>query len=253
MKLKSTKILFIAGFCALALAFPLCAFAAPVATVEQIQGEVSVHTAGAAADAWTPITQNTPVNSGDSVKTAAGTCALVYTDQATFNLEANTSLTVQEQAGTQDISLLLGRVNGKVDHTKVTKPFQVVTPTAVAAVRGTDVSFDFNDQGQLTIDLHNGGPLQVYNDQAEMNIDLDTKEGPKKITVAYDPKTGIMTIKNNCDSKGNVVCAMLGKEFSVKPCDEEVINPETAGGENTPPDVPPGDDPEIPDEHSDVQ
>ena len=226
---------------------PVSARAESVATIEQVQGEVSVHSVNAAADLWTPIAQNTSLNNGDSVKTKNGSCVLVYADQATFSLDANTSITVKDQTDTKDILLDLGKLRAKVNHEKVIKPFQVVTPTAVGAVRGTDVTFDFNDQGQLTIQLENGNML-VYNDEAEMKVDLG---GKKTIIVQYDAEAGILRIQNDCSSDGKVVFNVQGTEYAENPCDKKEINLETAAGGNNPPGTPGGDKPETPDTHND--
>ena len=124
----------------------------------------------------------------------------------------------------------------------MTKPFQVVTPTAVGAVRGTDVDFAFNEDGQLTIDLHDGNVL-VYNDEAGMKLDL---AGGNKVTIKYDAAGGILKIQNDCSSKGIVTFSVLGTEYAESPCEEREVNLSTAEGEAGTPGTPPGDDPENP-------
>ena len=162
--------------------------------------------------------------SGDSIKTRKGTCNLVYGDQATFKVEENTSLTVEETPTAQDLKLLLGNIKGKVNHEKVTLPFEVVTPAAVATVRGTEVDFSFNDQGQLTVDLHNG-KIQVVNEDAQLKLDLD---GGKSITILYDKEANIIRVKNGCSSNGAVSFNLLGAEYSEKPCEEKEVSLSTA-------------------------
>ena len=208
------------------------AFAGPVASVEQIQGEVMINKAGSAMDLWPPVAENTPIESGDSVKTQSGSCVLIYTDQAVIRLDANTSVTAREEADTQDIVLILGNLKAQIDKQKVTKPFQVVTPTAVGAIRGTDVDFGFNDQGLLTVDLKNGGPVQVFNDEAQMNLNLT--DG-KKISVSYNREKGLIRIKNDCSSNGKVEFNVLGTEYAANPCEEKEINLETAEGQTATP------------------
>lgn len=222
-------------------------WADPVASVEEAQGQVMMHSAGAAADAWQPVTQSTPVSNGDSLKTENGSCVLVYSDQARFKLDAGTSVTVQDKDETRDLVLDLGRVSASINKDKVIKPFQVVTPTAVGAVRGTDVVFDFNDEGQMTIDLQDGGPVQVFNDDNEMTVEL---AGKKKIIIKYDAETGILTIQNDCGSDGVVTFSVQGTEYAENPCDKKEINLGTAAGPNGNPD-PPGNTPEPPDTHDD--
>jgi len=237
---------FLAVIVSLVLFTPLSAHADQAATIEEIQGEVLLHTAGAAADAWAPITKNVSLNNGDSVKTKNGSCALVYGDQGTFRLDPNTTITVQDKTDTKDILLDLGKLKAKINHGKVTKPFQVVTPTAVGAVRGTEVSFDFNEQGKLEIQLENGNVL-LYNDEAEMKVDLN---GKKSIVVQYDAESGILRIQNDCSSDGKVVFSVQGTEYAENPCDKKEVNLETAAGpQNLPP--PPSGGTEPPDTHGD--
>ncbi len=231
----------------LALFTPLSAQAAPVATIEEVQGEVLLHTAGSTADAWTPITKNISLNNGDSIKTKNGSCALVYGDQGTFRLDPNTTITVQDKTDTKDILLDLGKLKAKINHDKVVKPFQVVTPTAVGAVRGTEVSFDFNEQGKLEIKLENGNVL-LYNDEAQMKVDLN---GKKSIIVQYDAESGILRIQNDCSSDGKVVFNVQGTEYAENPCDKKEVNLETAAGPQNLTTTPPGGD-EPPDTHDDT-
>jgi hypothetical protein len=226
------------------------AFAA-VATVENPQGEVFVRALGSAPDAWKPVSQTAELNNGDSLKTGNGSCTLKYGESAWFTVDPNTSLTIQEESETQDIVLDLGHLRGKVDKTKTVKPFQVVTPAAVAAVRGTEVDFGFNDKGELTVDLHNG-EIQVFNDDIDMTLDL---EGGRKIVVQFDKEKGTLKVTNDCASAGPVIFSVSGDEFTVDVCkSEEVpVDLETAAGANDPPGTPgPGDDEPTPDENPDI-
>ncbi len=221
---KHFWILGLASFMALA---PQSAYALS-AVAQQIQGEVLVHKTTDTLDSWTAVTQDTVLASGDSIKTRKGTCALVYSDQATFAMEENTSVTLEETPTAQDLKLLLGKIKGKVNHQNATQPFEVVTPAAVATVRGTEVDFGFNDQGQLTVDLHNG-KIQVINDDADMKLDLD---GKKSITVQYDKEANVIRIKNECGSDGVVKFNMLGIEYAENPCEEKEISLATAENVN---------------------
>jgi len=245
-KFRFSLLLFFSVFLVIAMSImPRTAFAKPIASLQQIQGEVLLNKSGNALDAWTPITQNTDLETGDSIKTKSGTCDLVYTDQAKIHLDPNTSITIHEESDSQNIMLILGNLKAQVDKKKAVKPFQVVTPTAVGAIRGTDVEFNFNNQGQLTVDLKNDGPVQVFNDEAQMNLNLT--DG-KKISVGYDRQTGIIKIKNDCSSNGKVEFNVLGTEYAESPCEEKEINLETASGEPGTPNTPKNDKPENPDD-----
>lgn len=192
------------------------------AVAQQIQGEVLVQKAG--SQDWNAVTTDTQLASGDSIRTREGSCSLVYADQATFTVEANTTLTVQETAEKNDISLLLGKIKGQVNKEKVQQPFVVTTPAAVATVRGTNVDFAFNEEGQLTVDLHNGA-IQVINEDVDMKLDLD---GKKSITVKYDKEANVIRIKNECGSDGEVKFSLLGSEYAQAPCEEKEIDLSTA-------------------------
>jgi len=225
---KSLRVLALASFAAF---MPQNAFALS-AVVSQIQGEVLVQKAGV-AEPWNTITQDTALQSGDSVKTRAGSCLLVYSDQATFSVDQNTTLTLEERADAQDIKLLLGKIKGKVTKQKAEQPFVVTTPAAVSTVRGTEVDFAFNDQGQLTVDLHNG-QIQVVNEDAQMQLDLD---GNKSITIQYDKEANILRIKNECGSDGPVKFNVLGAEYSENPCEEKEVDLSTSEQGTTVPDI----------------
>lgn len=229
-----SKHFWVVALVALTLVAPQQAYALSVA-VQQVQGEVSVQKAGAAADAWQIITADAVLESGDSLKTTNGTCALVYSDQATFLVEANTSLTIEERPTAQDIKLLLGKIKGKIDKNRAEQPFTVTTPAAVASVRGTEVDFSFNDEGDLAVDLHNG-KIDVINDDAEMKLEL---EGKKSITVKFDKEANLIRVKNDCGSDGPVTFSVLGASYSGNPCEEKEVTLSTSSEGQTVPETDP--------------
>ncbi len=198
------------------------------ASVGSISGEVMLHKASAPTDSWEALKQDSPLDSGDTIKTQKGTCVISYTDQASFTLEENTTLTITEQTDAQDLMLLLGKIKGKVNKQKAEQPFRVNTPAAVATVRGTEVDFSFNDKGELLVDLHNG-KIQVVNDIAELKLDL---EGKKSITVHYDDELNKIRLRNECGSEGSVSFSILGADYAASPCEETEVELSTAGGED---------------------
>jgi hypothetical protein len=201
-----------------------------MATAQQIQGEVLVQKKG--VDTWTAVTTDTALDNGDSLKTRKGSCTLTYGDQATFVLQENTSVTVDEKEASQDISLITGKILGKVNHQTAVKPFQVVTPSAIAAVRGTEVDFAYDDQGQFAVDLHNG-KIHVFNDSAEFSADLD---GGKKIKIKFDKESNTIHVLNDCGSNGSVSFSILGAQYAENPCEEKTVDISTANP--APPPVP---------------
>jgi hypothetical protein len=215
------------------------------AVAQKVQGDVLVHKVGTDPDTWTAIQADTVLNSGDSIKTRKGSCVLAYSDQATFELQENTSLTVTEKTDSQDIDLAIGKILGKVNHAKVTKPFQVSTPAAVAAVRGTEVDFGFNNEGQMTVDLHNG-TIQMVNDQVQLTLSLS---GSKQITIKYDKELGTFLVHNDAGSNGPITFSVLGKQYTVNPGQDQTVEITTATGPHGPPGTDtndPGKDPNDP-------
>lgn len=198
------------------------------ASVGSISGEVMLHKASAPADSWEALKQDSPLDNGDTIKTLKGTCVVSYTDQASFALDENTVLTITENTDAQDLMLLLGKIKGKVNKQKSEQPFRVNTPAAVATVRGTEVDFSFNDKGELLVDLHNG-KIQVVNDIAELNLDL---EGKKSITVHFDDELNKIRLRNECGSEGPVTFSILGADYAAKPCEETEVELATAAGED---------------------
>ena len=217
-----TKNFWIFTLTALAVLVPQNAHAVS-AVAQQITGEVLVAKA-ATPDNWETVTADTALATGDSVKTRTGSCSIVYSDQATFGVEANTMLTLEERPDAMDIKLLLGKIKGKVNHQNATQPFVVTTPAAVATVRGTEVDFGFNDQGELTVDLHNGN-IGVVNSTAEMTMDLG---GNKTVTIKFDKEANILNIKNSLDSDGPITFSVLGTEYTQNPGEEKTIDISTA-------------------------
>lgn len=232
---KSQTLLFnasLGSFLALASVIGLpAASEAAIATLSGVSGEVYVQSQDADADQWTPAATNMELASGDTLKTAKGTCAIVYGDSATVQVAENTTLEIIEQEDTQDVNLLLGNISANVDHDRTVKPFQFITATAVSAVRGTQVDFGFDEDGLLTIDLKNGD-LLVFNDDEELVLDLT---GGNKVSIYYDYATGSLSFKNSCESGGDVEFLFRGKVYTTKPCEEITTDLETATGQNAVP------------------
>jgi hypothetical protein len=210
-----------------------------IAALQDVQGEVLLHKAQSAPDSWQPASSGASLESGDGLKTAAGTCTVVYTDQASFKVDANTVLVINEKPETQDISLTLGRLKAMVNKEKVIKPFQVVTPTAVGAVRGTIVDFGVmpGAGNQFSVNLTEGGPVQIYNDEASLDLNL---EGKKKVDLKYDGE--MLLISCDCQSDGPINFEVQGASYSADPCKSISIKvgPKTASAGLDPPSDDPG-------------
>ena len=127
--------------------------AAARAMLTAISGTVQVH-----SQAWTPIANTPyPVENGDTVRTAArGLATLTFADGSRVELAGNSSFTLEETAPNSYVmGLSIGRLKAFVEKI-ASRSFQVRTPMAVAAVRGTEFQVEVAGDGTTNIDLYKG-------------------------------------------------------------------------------------------------
>jgi len=118
-----------------------------------ISGAVQVHSTDWVLVSKTPM----PLEEGETVRTAAGASAiLIFTDGSRVELTGNTSFTVERTETTNYfMGLSLGRLRAFVSKVAARK-FQVRTPTAVCAVRGTEFQVEVMSDGSTNVDLYKG-------------------------------------------------------------------------------------------------
>ena len=123
------------------------------------RGEVDLKKAGAAA--WQRVSggDKTPLASGDELRTARASTVEIYMDDGSrikvapmsaFRLTAENSQAVS-------LGLYFGRVRSWVK--KLSKKFEVRTPSAVCAVRGTDFTVAADQEGNTTVEVREGSVL----------------------------------------------------------------------------------------------
>ncbi len=110
--------------------------------VEDIIGIVEIK--GKDASDFKAIIKKTSVSTGDTIRTTEGACVLVLQNNARVTIAPNTTLVVNEatmNSGNRTRTTLLqldaGKLKARVDKFSTASRFEVRTPTAVAAVRGT--------------------------------------------------------------------------------------------------------------------
>lgn len=138
------KILLFCAALVLPLLSPGCASAEDSpseweASVLEVGGPVDLQPAGAAD--WEPAQEQTPLQSGDRIKTGKGGFARVSLDgEAILELDELSQLTVRSvQYSSASFSLSAGALLGKIKDLFARKRrFEVRTPAAVCAVRGTE-------------------------------------------------------------------------------------------------------------------
>lgn len=108
------------------------------------------------------ISQPTLVAVGDTVKTGGGSCALLMENSTELVLQPNTVLHITEatfdklaNSRSTLLKLDMGRLKAKIGKLSQGSKFEVVTPTALAAVRGTLFYLDAGTQlGQLFTEIY---------------------------------------------------------------------------------------------------
>ena len=121
------------------------------ARLKVLSGAVSVKPSG--SDVWSLVTEETPLDPADAVKTGGdGTAELYLDDKGVFFIGRNSELDVAsiEQAD-MALSLKFGSLIAKVQHMLSERfKLQVRTPSAVCAVRGTEFAVEYSRLGRDT-------------------------------------------------------------------------------------------------------
>ena len=133
-------------------------------TVSEVSGTVQIQRGAATI----PVTQGMPVQVGDRIVTGDdGHVVVLLTDQSTLELNDSSNIVVTAHAGSATrVDLATGVVRSFVNRTvgAAAPNFEVHTPNAVAAARGTlfDVSYMTNVTRPTYGDVHNFTDISVY-------------------------------------------------------------------------------------------
>ncbi len=123
------------------------------ATLTQVSGTVEVHSQDWIVVSKTPY----PVEPGETIRTTSrANAVLTFEDGSRVELAGNSSFTLEETASSSySMGLGFGRLKAFVEKIAARR-FQVRTPTAVAAVRGTEFQVEVLGDGSTSIDLYKG-------------------------------------------------------------------------------------------------
>jgi hypothetical protein len=133
-------------------------------TVSEVSGTVQIQRGAATI----PVTQGMPVQVGDRIVTGDdGHVVVLLTDQSTLELNDSSNMVVTAHSGSATrVDLATGVVRSFVNRTvgAAAPNFEVHTPNAVAAARGTlfDVSYVTNVTRPTYGDVHNFTDVSVY-------------------------------------------------------------------------------------------
>ena len=129
------------------------------AYVNSLQGDVDLKKAGASE--WVRLTgaDKTPLGAGDEMRTARASTAEIYMDDGSKVKMAPLSAFKLSAENKEAVSLGLyfGRVRSWVK--KFSRKFEVRTPSAVCAVRGTDFMVSADGDGNSRVEVYEGTVL----------------------------------------------------------------------------------------------
>jgi hypothetical protein len=134
-----------------------------VATLEQVQGSVEIQ--GAGSDTWQPASADDQVEAGDQIRTGSlAGVTLVFFDGSTAVLEAETKIAIARMDANRDGSgkVILLRQDVGQSYSRVQpltdsdSRFEIETPTAVMAVRGTEFALAVEPDGTTRVTVVEG-------------------------------------------------------------------------------------------------
>jgi len=145
---------------------------------------------------WAPAAVNMQIAEGGAVRTGPdGSAAVLLPNKSKVWLKESSSLELeQRQTFASRLALVFGRMKVRVPHLMRKERFEVRTPAAVCAVRGTEFTVDTNEAGAMNINVLYGevklnfvvppekGSSELYIAQGR-NMTLDEQGKPGKVTM----------------------------------------------------------------------
>lgn len=130
-----------------------CALWAQGIIVSGIKGTVEYRLTTSAP--WQPAMVGVHIPQSGAIRTSDKSRALlIFPNGSKIWLKPNTNLEIKQHAElTSELSLLSGSIKTRVPHIKRKEIFKIKTPTALAAVRGTEFVMDADEQGETSMDV----------------------------------------------------------------------------------------------------
>ena len=190
------------AFIALLVLRPVEVFAqaANAGTVSEVSGTVQLQRGAATI----PVTRGMPVEVGDRIITGDdGHVVVLLTDQSTLELSDSGNMVITQHAGvTSQVNLASGAVRSFVNRTvgAAAPNFEVHTPNAVAAARGTlfDTAYTSNVSRPTFGNAHNFTDVSVY----EGSVDVANAANPTAFTNVPAGYESTVAGTNNATSPG---------------------------------------------------
>ena len=126
---------------------------------------------------WAPAAANMEIPEGGAIRTGAGGAAVVVMPNKTkvWLKESSTVELDQRQTLSSRLALLYGKIKIRVPHLMRKEKFEVRTPAAVCAVRGTEFTLGTTEDGKMD--------LQVLFGEVKMKFLVPPERGPSEFSI----------------------------------------------------------------------
>lgn len=147
--MSRTAVLFIL----LALVFPAGLSAADTASISALSGKVEMR-AGPQAR-WIAAAEGSLLEEGGAVRTGAdGRALLVFPNKSKVWLKEASALEISAlRDKNTSVSLSIGKIKVRVPHLRFSEKFDLRTQSAIAAVRGTELTLDYDQTGTAVMEV----------------------------------------------------------------------------------------------------
>jgi hypothetical protein len=127
--------------------------------------------------AWTAASADAEVGEGGAVRTGpGGSAVLLMPNKTKVWLKENSNIELeQRQTLASRLALVFGKIKVRVPHLMRKERFEVRTPAAVCAVRGTEFTMGTNEEGQMD--------LQVLFGEVKLKFMIPPDKGPAEFNI----------------------------------------------------------------------
>lgn len=158
------------------LASPYC-LAEPI-VVKSVRGEAQIQKANSQTSRWRALKKGVPVKPGDTVRTGNNArLELKCDDGSRVVMGSRSRVKVAESAPSRIFSLAVGRVKAFVHKLRPQSKFEIRTPLAAAAVRGTVFEMGYDEDqsaGFLAVDR---GVVELSQDDRQLDVHAGERMG----------------------------------------------------------------------------
>ncbi|MEW5905830.1 MAG: FecR family protein [Elusimicrobiota bacterium] len=126
---------------------------------------------------WVPAGKNMEIREGGAVRTGAdGAAVVLMPNKSRIWIRENSGLEIEQRKSMASrLSLLFGRMKVRVPHLMRKERFEVRTPAAVCAVRGTEFTVDTNAEGAMEI--------KVLYGEVKLNFTVPPVKGAAEVNI----------------------------------------------------------------------